>query len=665
VSLFARDRTEEWGSETPTSDGVIGLRGVVKDYAGPPAVRALHGVSLQIAGGELAAILGPSGSGKSTLLHIMGTLDRATAGQVRIAGRDVATLSDAQLSALRARSIGFVFQEFFLLEAETALDNVADGLLYTGIPARDRRLMAGDALERVGLGHRIDHPATKLSGGERQRVAVARAIVGRPAIVLADEPTGNLDSRSSEEIVELLEDLNRDGITIVVITHNLEVADRFPRRISIRDGRIERGATAALPPQVPVAAHPGTSHRRGRGAMTGDLISSRLHPTDAVRTATVGLRTRRTRSLLSALGILIGIAAMIAVLGLSESSKSDLLAQLDRLGTNLLRVQASEGLGLGSAELPETALAMTARIDGVERVSAQVDVAANVFRTGYIPPTRTGGLTVKAVDTGILGTLKGMVAEGRFLDAATARYPVTVLGSLAAERLGIRDLSEQPRVWLGNQWFSVIGILNTLDLNPDLDRSAIIGIPAAQAYLGSDGVASTIFVRTAPGSVDAVLGLLASTVNPENPDQVEASRPTEAIEARAAAASAFTELLLGLGAVALLVGAVGIANIMVISVLERRSEIGLRRALGATKRHIAVQFLTESLLLAAIGGAAGVVTGGLITMAYARIRGWGVILPAPYLGAGIATALVIGALAGLYPALRASRMSPTEALRTV
>jgi len=256
VSLFARDQTKEPAAKRPGADGVIVLRDVVKDYAGPPAVRALHGVSLHIADGELAAIVGPSGSGKSTLLHVMGTLDRATSGQVRIAGRDVATLSDPELSALRARSIGFVFQEFFLLEAETALDNVADGLLYTGIPARERRVVARNALHRVGLGHRIDHPATKLSGGERQRVAVARAIAGRPAIVLGDEPTGNLDSRSSEEIVGLLEDLNRDGITIVVITHNLEVAERFPRRIGLRDGRIERDTTAGARPGAPAASHP-------------------------------------------------------------------------------------------------------------------------------------------------------------------------------------------------------------------------------------------------------------------------------------------------------------------------------------------------------------------------------------------------------------------------
>src|SRR5262245_32430767 len=218
--------------------------------------------------------------------------------------------------------------------------------------------------------------------------------------------------------------------------------------------------------------------------MTGDLTPSRLHFADAIRTSTIGLRTRRTRSLLSAVGILMGIAAMIAVLGLSESSKSELLAQLDRLGTNLLRVQATQGIGLGGAELPATALAMTSRLDGVQEVSAQVDVAANVFRTDYIPATRTGGLAVTAVDTGILGTVKGTVAAGRFLDIAAARYPEVVLGSVAAQRLSITDISVRPRLWIGNRWFFVIGILRRLDLNPDLDRSAIIGIPAAKAYLG-------------------------------------------------------------------------------------------------------------------------------------------------------------------------------------
>lgn len=218
---------------------VLSLSNVVKTYAGTPPVRALRGVDLQIHSGELVSVVGPSGSGKSTLLHIMGTLDRPSSGRIHVAGYDIASLSDKQMSALRSRHIGFVFQQFFLLSDYTALDNVADGLLYTGIPARKRREMAAAALERVGLGHRLDQVSNKLSGGERQRVAVARAIVGNPAIVLADEPTGNLDTRSSDAIVGLLEDLNTDGVTIVVITHNREIAEQMPRRVGIRDGIID------------------------------------------------------------------------------------------------------------------------------------------------------------------------------------------------------------------------------------------------------------------------------------------------------------------------------------------------------------------------------------------------------------------------------------------
>jgi putative ABC transport system ATP-binding protein len=222
-----------------TGEAVLELRGVLKEYPGTPPVRALRGVDLTVRAGELIGVVGPSGSGKSTLLHIMGTLDRPTGGEVRVAGHDLSALADRDLSAVRARHIGFVFQQFHLLDGYTALENVADGLLYTGMPAADRRELAAQTLMRVGLGHRINHPANKLSGGECQRVAVARAVLGRPAIVLADEPTGNLDSSSSEAIVALLEELNADGITLVVITHNPEIAERFPRRISLRDGRIE------------------------------------------------------------------------------------------------------------------------------------------------------------------------------------------------------------------------------------------------------------------------------------------------------------------------------------------------------------------------------------------------------------------------------------------
>ncbi len=394
------------------------------------------------------------------------------------------------------------------------------------------------------------------------------------------------------------------------------------------------------------------------------LIPSRLHGADIARTASVGLHTRKLRAALSALGIMIGIAAMVGVLGLSESSKSDLLAQLDRLGTNLLTVQAGTGIGLGSGELPAEAAGMIARIQPVETTSSISTAAARVYRNDLIPSGQSSGLTVQAVDLNLLDTLAGSVADGKFLDEVSGSYPTTVLGSVAAERLGIREVTGTQQVWLGDQWFTVIGILDQFELNPDLDRAALVGMGAAATYLDSDNVPSSIMVRTDPAYVDNVMAVLAATANPENPDEIEVARPTDALEAKEAADDAFTALFLGLGAVALLVGGVGIANVMVISVLERRSEIGLRRALGATKRHIATQFLGEALLLAIMGGAGGVALGAVVTTGYARFRGWGTLVPPIAMVGGMAAALVIGAVAGLYPAIRAARMSPTEALRT-
>lgn len=394
------------------------------------------------------------------------------------------------------------------------------------------------------------------------------------------------------------------------------------------------------------------------------LEPSKLHIGDLGRTASVGLRTRKLRAALSALGIMIGIAAMVGVLGLSESSKSDLLAQLDRLGTNLLTVQAGTGIGVGSGELPETASEMITRIGPVETTSSVSAVDANVYRTDLVPTGQTGGITVQAVDANLLDTLGGSLADGRFLDESAADYPVVVLGSVAAQRLGAVEATPGLQLWLGDQWFSVVGILDEFDLSPDLDRAALIGTGAADAFLGHDNVPTSIYVRTNPAFVEDVMDVLGATANPENPEEVEVSRPSDALEAREAADDAFTALFLGLGAVALLVGGVGIANVMVISVLERRSEIGLRRALGATRRHIAAQFLGEALLLATVGGVGGVALGAAVTAVYANLRGWGTLVPGVAILGGFAAAVVIGAIAGLYPAIRASRMSPTEALRT-
>jgi putative ABC transport system permease protein len=393
-----------------------------------------------------------------------------------------------------------------------------------------------------------------------------------------------------------------------------------------------------------------------------ELATSKLLPADVVRVGGVGLRTRRLRATLSAFGIAIGIAAMVAVLGISESSKSDLIATLDRLGTNLLKVAPGQTIFGEDAQLPEEAGSMINRIGPVESVSAVERVDATVRRTSYIPEGETGGISVMAADPDLLTTLGASVRRGVYLDMAKARYPAVVLGSTAAKRLGI----DRPgvNVWLGERWFTLVGILEAVELDPDLDSAALIGLPIAKQLFGAEGSATTIYVRANPEDLDDVRRVLGATANPEHPEEVDVSRPSDALEARAAAKTAFTSLFLGLGAVALLVGGVGIANVMVISVLERRSEIGLRRALGATKGHIRLQFLTESLLLAGTGGVTGVVLGVLITIVYSANRGWDTVVPWYVPAGGLSAALAIGAVAGLYPAMRAARLAPTEALRS-
>jgi putative ABC transport system permease protein len=399
--------------------------------------------------------------------------------------------------------------------------------------------------------------------------------------------------------------------------------------------------------------------------MTTTPAPARLRPSDLAGLATVGLRTRKLRAALSALGIAIGTAAIVAVLGLAGSSQAGLLAEIGRLGTNLLTVTNGQDVTGQTAELPDAAPGMIGRLPGVRAVQYTAAVGgAGVYRSPLVPSIDSDGLTVTASSLGLPAAAGTSVAQGGYLNAATAAEPVAVLGAEAAQLLGVDRIWPGERIWVGGRWFYLTGILNPAALAPQIDASVLIGFPAAERYLGLDGHPSEIYVRTVntQAATTAVDNLLAAQASPQNPGAVNVSQPSSALIAQADAAGAFDTLFLGLGLVALLVGAVGVANIMIISVLERRQEIGLRRALGATRGQIRTQFLAEAILLALAGGAVGEVVGAAATAGYAHAQGWAIVIPPEAWAGGLGAAVAIGALAGLLPAIRAARLTPTEAL---
>ncbi|MFB7586308.1 ABC transporter permease [Streptomyces sp. NPDC056169] len=396
--------------------------------------------------------------------------------------------------------------------------------------------------------------------------------------------------------------------------------------------------------------------------MTSPQRRTRLRPTDLLRLGMIGPRTRKTRSALSALGISLGIAAVIAVTGISSSNQAHLLARLDELGSNLITVAPGKDPEQRLVPLPPTAEKMLAGIAPVQQVTATGATKAEVYRNDLVPKQQTGSISVLATRLNLLDVLHATMLSGQWLDRAGERLPVTVLGDQAAQRLGVTAPGE--RVWLGGQPYVVRGILAPNDLAPELGTAALVGWPQATAHLGADGSAATVYLRSHPERVPDVQAVAGATANPASPSNVAVSRPSDLLTARGEAKGALTGLVLSLAAVALLVGGVGIANTMVVGVMERRGEIGLRRALGARGGQIAAQFLLEAVLMGFIGGIGGLIMGSLAVYGYALAQGWPVSIPLYTFAAGPTVSVLVAAVAGIYPALRAAGASPTDALRS-
>jgi macrolide transport system ATP-binding/permease protein len=650
---------------------MIVLENVRKTYQmGDNVVQALKGVTLTIEQGEFVSLIGASGSGKSTLLHTIGLLDRPDAGRVSIAGKDVSTLNDEEISQLRSETIGFVFQQFHLLKRLTAFENVELPLIYAkgDRPSSD----PGDLLRRVGLGDRSHHKPNELSGGQQQRVAIARALIRRPNLILADEPTGNLDSQSGKEIMALLRELHAEGLTVVLVTHEPSIAATADRTIRVHDGEI-----------VEDVRKPGvkTNGRADDSLRAHELETTKKFERDLLllnlRQAGRGLWANKLRTCLSALGIIIGVAAVIIMLALGSGAQESMKKQIAALGSNRLMVQpqaqhtagVKQQSGAVSRLTVDEAMHIDGRIPSVNGVSGMVQGRVQVVHGD------------KNASTQLQGTMPGYqvvyaapTAYGRFytLDECTSRAKVAVLGStVVTELFGATDPIGQ---WIevNHTPFLVIGVLVSKGASGGGDADDIILVPLQTAMyrvLGKEFVDWIDVSAASPALVgeaqDQLLDLTRTW--PHIPNVSGDSYQIRNFQAMIDAFSAITKtmalFLACVAAISLVVGGIGIMNIMLVSVTERTREIGLRKALGARGRDIQTQFLMEAVVLCLSGGLLGIAIGSGLTFLVSAIEGWGLrpTLMSMALSSGFSVAVGVGF--GYWPAVLASRLDPIEALR--
>lgn len=641
---------------------VLELDGITRRYGTDPPVYALQDIDFTLDTGDWLSITGPSGSGKSTLLNILGCLDQPSSGRYLIDGIETTALSDKQRAGLRSRKIGFIFQSFHLLPYRTVVENVMLAEVYRDQPGAGRRERAMAAIERVGLAQRADFLPAKLSGGERQRVAIARAIVGSPSLLLCDEPTGNLDSKNSASIMDLFDQLNKEGLTLVIVTHDEKVANRARRRIHIVDGTLTDLTAANHRPESTsdTSARKAPVHRSG--------ITLR----DLVNEALAGMFARPTRMLLTILGVVIGLTALVATMGLTRTASNRIISQFDQLAATELFISARPGRTTGIVDpraLPWDSADRMRRLNGVAATGtlSDVDIGDALVSASPIkdPSNQTAfRMPVYAASPELFRAVRAELRSGRLLDAGHSRRTerVAVLGPDAAESLAITTLKQLPAIAIGDDLYLVIGILEDVARKPELLGGVIIPEGTARKQFGLAGP-GTVVVETKIGAARLIAGQAALALRPDDPRILKVEVPQEPKRVKDEVQSDLNVMFLLLGGLSLIVGAIGIANITLVGVMERTPEIGLRRAIGATRGHIAAQFLLESASMGAVGGVIGASFGVLVVIGVSAYQVWTPVLDpyAPFLAPIVGSA--IGLLSGTYPAVRAARMEPVEAFR--